>query len=99
MVNSTLLMAVSLPFFFLGAACNAAVMIGMRTVIQEKTPRDMIGRVFSVIMVVSSAALAAGASTAGLADLYDVELLLALWGVVLTMTGVFAMKWRTFQEK
>ena len=67
--ETAVLMASSLPFFFLGATCNAAVFIGTRTVVQENSPRDMIGRVFSVVIVMSSASMALGASMAGLADI------------------------------
>jgi MFS family permease len=94
----SLLMAVSLPFFFLGAVCNAAIFIGIRTIIQENTPRPMIGRVFSVIMVVSSVAIALGASLAGLADLIGVGLMLVIWALVLVIAGLLALAWKTFRE-
>lgn len=96
--TTTLLMAVSLPFFFLGAVCNAAVFIGIRTIVQENAPRPMIGRVFSVIMVVSSMAIAAGASLAGLADWLGVGVMLIIWSVVLVASGVLALTWKTFRE-
>lgn len=92
------LMGVSLPFFFLGAACNAAVFVGIRTIIQENAPRQMIGRVFSVITVVSSVALAVGASMAGLADLLGVGVTLLGWAGVLLLSGLAALAWKTFQE-
>ncbi len=96
--STALLLAVSLPFFFLGAVCNAAVFIGIRTIVQENAPRPMIGRVFSVIMVVSSMAIAAGASLAGLADWLGVGPMLILWSLVLILTGVLALGWKTFRE-
>lgn len=96
--TTTLLMAVSLPFFFLGAVCNAAVFIGIRTIVQENAPRPMIGRVFSVIMVVSSMAIAAGASLAGLADWLGVGVMLLIWSVVLVASGLLALAWKTFRE-
>ncbi|MCL4262735.1 MAG: MFS transporter [Anaerolineae bacterium] len=96
--NTVLLMAVSLPFFFLGAVCNAAVFIGIRTIVQENAPRPMIGRVFSVIMVVSSMAIAVGASLAGLADWLGVGPMLIIWSLVLIVTGLLALTWRTFRE-
>lgn len=96
--NTAVLMAVSLPFFFLGAACNAAVFIGIRTIVQENAPRHMIGRVFSVIMVVSSVAIAVGASMAWLADRWGVGALLLFWSLVLIIAGFGAMGWKTFRE-
>jgi hypothetical protein len=97
-VTTEWLMAASLPFFFLGAACNAAIFIGIRTIVQENAPRQMIGRVFSVIMVVSSVAMAVGAITAGLAEQVSVGLLLIGWAVVLLLTGLVALAWKTFRE-
>ncbi len=96
--SSMVLLAAALPAFFLGAACNAAIFIGIRTIVQENAPREMIGRVFSVIMVVSSGAIALGAGAAGLADIFDVNGMLLFWGIVLLLSGVGAMSWKTFRE-
>lgn len=96
--ETAVLMASSLPFFFLGAACNAAVFIGIRTIVQENSPRDMIGRVFSVITVVSSVAIALGASMAGLADIWGSGVMIFVWGVVLTIIGVLTLSWKRFRE-
>lgn len=95
---SAWLMAVCLPFFFLGAACNAAVFVGVRTIVQENVPRQMIGRVFSVITVLSSIAMGVGASLAGLADYLGVTVTILLWSVVLVLSGAAALMWRTFRE-
>lgn len=97
-VGAPFLMGVSLPFFFLGAICNAAIFIGIRTIVQENTPRPMIGRAFSVIMVVSSVAIALGASLAGLANLMGVGVMLVIWAMVLVVTGLLALAWKTFRE-
>ena len=96
--SSVILMIVSLPFFFLGAACNAAIFIGIRTIVQEASPREMIGRVFGVITVASSTAIAAGAASAGLADIVGVAGLLLFWGVFLVLVGIRAMMWKTFRD-
>ncbi len=96
--SSTILMAVTLPAFFLGAACNAAIFIGIRTIVQENSPRELIGRVFSVIMVASSAAIALGAAMAGLADLFGVNIMLFVWSLVLVFSGLGAFSWKTFRE-
>ena len=96
--SSTVLMAVTLPAFFLGAACNAAIFIGIRTIVQENSPRELIGRVFSVIMVASSAAIALGAGMAGLADMFGVNTMLFIWSLVLVFSGLGAFSWKTFRE-
>ncbi len=96
--SSAVLLGAALPAFFLGAACNAAIFIGIRTIVQENAPREMIGRVFSVIMVVSSAAIALGAGMAGLADMFGVNVMLFVWGFVLLLSGIGAMFWKTFRE-
>lgn len=96
--SSTILMVVTLPAFFLGAACNAAIFIGIRTIVQENSPRELIGRVFSVIMVASSAAIALGAAMAGLADLFGVNIMLFVWSLVLVFSGLGAFSWKTFRE-
>jgi MFS family permease len=96
--ETAVLMAASLPFFFLGAACNAAIFIGIRTIVQENSPENMIGRVFSVITVVSSAAIALGASMAGLADIGGAGLMIFIWGVVLAIVGAAALSWTQFRE-
>ncbi len=97
-ISSTYLMVAALPFFFLGAACNAAIFIGIRTIVQENSPREMIGRVFSVIMVVSSGAIALGAGMAGLADILGVNVMLFIWSFVLIVSGLAALSWKTFRE-
>ena len=96
--SGVVLMIASLPFFFLGAASNAAVFIGIRTIVQEASPREMIGRVFGVITVVSSTAIAAGASLAGLADVIGVGFIMLFWGGFLLVVGLLALAWKAFRE-
>jgi MFS family permease len=96
--ESVYLMAISLPFFFLGATSNAAVFIGIRTIVQEASPREMIGRVFGVITVASSVAIAAGAAMAGLADSISIGTLMLFWGGFLVVVGIVAFMWRAFRE-
>ena len=96
--SSVVLMLTSLPFFFLGAASNAAVFIGIRTIVQEASPREMIGRVFGVITAVSSIAIAAGAALAGLADAIGVAFLLLFWGGFLVVVGLIAIMWKTLSK-
>jgi len=96
--SSAVLMLTSLPFFFLGAASNAAVFIGIRTIVQEASPREMIGRVFGVITVVSSTALAGGAVLAGFADRIGVGAIMLFWGGFLLLVGLLAFMWKAFRQ-
>jgi hypothetical protein len=91
-------MSLSLPFFFLGAVSNAAVFIGIRIIVQEASPREMIGRVFGVITVASSTAIAAGAAMAGLADTIGVGSLMLFWGGFLIVVGTATLLWKAFRE-
>ncbi|RMG92287.1 MAG: MFS transporter [Chloroflexi bacterium] len=96
-VNSWWLLGVTFPFFVLGAAANGAVLLGLRTIVQENSPRHMIGRVFNVLNMLSSVAITLGASTAGLAKIWDAGLLLLMWGVFLTIVGLWASMWKSMQ--
>jgi MFS family permease len=96
--SSVVLMSVSLPFFFLGAASNAAVFIGIRTIVQEASPRAMIGRIFGVITVASSTAIASGAALAGLADTIGVGSIILFWGGFLIFVGLAAFMWKAFEK-
>lgn len=96
--SSAVLMLTSLPFFFLGAASNAAVFIGIRTIVQEASPREMIGRVFGVITVASSTALAAGAALAGFADKTGIGPIMLFWGGFLLLVGLLAFSWKAFRQ-
>lgn len=96
--SSAMLMTSSLPFFFLGAASNAAVFIGIRTIVQEASPREMIGRVFGVITVASSTAIAGGAALAGLADMIGVGPIMLFWGGFLLLVGLLAFMGKAFRQ-
>jgi MFS family permease len=96
--SSAVLMATSLPFFFLGAASNAAVFIGIRTIVQEASPREMIGRVFGVITVASSTAIAGGAALAGFADIVGVGPIMLFWGGFLLLLGLLAFIRKAFRQ-
>ena len=56
---------------------NAPSGISRRTILQRNTPRQMRGRVFSAFFVSRDVALLVGMAGAGLADIFDIRLLIA----------------------
>lgn len=92
---TALMLSVALPFFFLTAAANGAIFLSIRTIVQENTPQHMIGRVFAVITVASSAAAALGAAMAGIAETIPVGLVFIGWATFLVFTGIAAVGFRT----
>jgi DHA3 family macrolide efflux protein-like MFS transporter len=67
---------------------NAPSGISRRTILQRNTPRQMRGRVFSAFFVSRDVALLLGMAGAGLADIFDVRLLIAGSSLVLVGAGV-----------
>jgi MFS family permease len=92
--SSAILLSVALPFFFLTAAANGAIFLGIRTIVQENTPQKMIGRVFAVVTVASSAAAALGAAMAGIAETIPVGIVFLGWATFLLITGLAAVGFR-----
>ncbi|MFU8772708.1 MAG: MFS transporter [Anaerolineales bacterium] len=90
-----ILLAVALTFFFLTAAANGAIFLGIRTIVQENTPQKMIGRVFAVVTVASSAAAALGAAMAGIAETIPVGIVFLGWATFLLITGLAAVGFRS----
>jgi MFS transporter, DHA3 family, macrolide efflux protein len=88
--SPALLLTVALTFFFLTAAANGAIFLGIRTIVQENTPHKMIGRVFAVVTVASSGAAALGAATAGIAETIPVGIVFLGWATFLLLTGFVA---------
>jgi hypothetical protein len=58
----------------------------------------MIGRVFGVITVASSTALAAGAALAGFADRTGIGPIMLFWGGFLLLVGLLAFSWKAFRQ-
>jgi CRP-like cAMP-binding protein/predicted MFS family arabinose efflux permease len=67
---------------------NAPSSVGRRLIVQRNTPRDMRGRVNSVIFVSRDVAYLIGMAAAGLADKIDVRLLYRLGGLVLLLAAI-----------
>jgi len=66
---------------------NAPSGISRRTILQRNTPRVMRGRVFSAFFVSRDVVNLVGMAGAGLADIFDVRLLIVLSSVVLIAAG------------
>lgn len=97
-VSGWTLLVPALLFIFLGSAANGGVFLGLRTIVQENAPKQMIGRIFNVVTVVSSTAMALGASTSGLADVLGVVMVMALWSAFLIVVGIVASARRPLPE-
>jgi MFS family permease len=66
---------------------NALTAIGRQLVIQRNTSNEVRGRVYSAFFVVRDVTAAFGLAAAGLADLYDVQVLFIAGSVVLLAAG------------
>jgi DHA3 family macrolide efflux protein-like MFS transporter len=67
---------------------NAPSGIARRTLLQRNTPRAMRGRVFSAFFVTRDVVFLIGMAGAGLADLFDVRVLIVIASIVLIGAGV-----------
>lgn len=70
---------------------NAPSYIGRSLLIQRSTPREMRGRVNSAFHVTRDTAFVIGMAAAGLADVFDVRLMLLLAAVTMLGSGLLAM--------
>jgi MFS family permease len=88
---STLLF-IALPLVFMQGATNSLIFTSIRTIMQEKTPRAMIGRVASTVSMVAGIGYSAGALFTGLAE-GRVDKVFILIGIALVSTGLFSLWW------
>ncbi len=82
------LLLVALPLVVLVAAGNGSIFLGIRTMVQENTPNEMIGRVYSAITVVGSLAIAIGQVSSGLADLFSATGMILFWSLFMLAVGL-----------
>lgn len=85
----SLLLLMTLPCTLGVGAANSVVFTGVRTVVQEQTPRAALGRVASVVSVASGVGFAVGALLTGLAA-GRVALVICLIGVMITTIGLIS---------
>lgn len=85
----SLLLFLVLPCTLCIGAMNSLVFAGVRTVLQEETPRAALGRVASVVSVASGLGFAIGALLTGLAD-GRVALVICLIGIAIAVVGIIS---------
>ena len=103
LVISFVLMGISAVFFslssyigiaiFLNAVigfANAPSFIGRQLVIQRSTPREVRGRVNSSLFVMRDVMFVTGMASAGLADLWDVRMMMLVSSIALVLIGLIA---------
>ncbi len=90
--QSSLPLISAIPFVVLLAASNGAIFLGIRVIVQENTPNDMIGRVFGAIAVVSSLAIAIGQLMTPLSDIVGVPVLISFWSLFMIIVGLIAYR-------
>ncbi len=88
-------LATSIPLaivlVMLSGFMNAPAGIARRTIVQRNTERDVRGRVFSVYIVQRDIVFIAGMSLAGLADVYDVRMVIIGASLLTGLGGVMAL--------
>ncbi len=88
----TPLLLLALPTVIASGMTNSLVNTGIRTVVQEQTPRASLGRVFSVLQVAASVSFAVGALFTTVAE-GRVALTLTMLGVALLVIGIISRAW------
>jgi MFS family permease len=69
---------------------NSPSAVSRRSLLQKNIPREMRGRVFSANFVIRDVSLLVGMAGAGLADFYDVRILIIIASSVVVAAGVVA---------
>lgn len=88
----TPLFFVAIPCVFAIGATNSLIFTSIRTVLQEETPREALGRVASVVSVASSIGFAIGALFTGLGE-GRAAVVLVLIGAALIVIGLTCRWW------
>lgn len=83
----TPLLLAAIPLAVLGGATNSMILASIRTVLQEQTPRNVLGRVFSVFGVAAGLGFSLGTLLTGLGQ-GRVSLVLLMIGTVLLTIGL-----------
>jgi MFS family permease len=82
-------MAVAIVMVTITGFLNAPQSIAKRLLLQRHIPRDMRGRVFSAMFVSRDVLFLVGMAGAGLADVFDVRMLVVVSSVILIAAGVW----------
>ena len=70
---------------------NSPSAVARQTLLQRHTPRELRGRVFSALFVMRDVIFLAGMAGAGLADVFDVRILIILSSLILVVMAVVAL--------
>jgi CRP-like cAMP-binding protein/sugar phosphate permease len=70
---------------------NSPSAVARQTLLQRHTPRELRGRVFSALFVMRDVIFLAGMAAAGLADVFDVRVLIILASLILVVTALVAL--------
>ena len=81
-------MAVAIVMVTITGFLNAPQSIGRRLLLQRHIPRDLRGRVFSAMYVSRDVLFLVGMAGAGLADIFDVRVLVVVSSLVLLAAGI-----------
>ena len=82
----------ALPLMMVAGGLNSLVPVGIRTVMQEQTPREALGRVAGVVQVASGIGFSAGALLTSISQ-GRVTYVVALVGATLVALGIFVRRW------
>ena len=96
--NGNQLLLAAIPFVVLLAASNGAIFLGIRVIVQENAPNEMIGRVFGAITVVSSLAIALGQLLTPLTDIVGAPAMIVFWSLFMVFVGAAAY-WGSGKEE
>ncbi len=88
----TVPLLLALPLLLLVGGTNSLVFTGIRTLLQEQTPREVLGRVASVMSMAAGSGFAIGALLAGVAQ-GRVPFVITLIGAALIAIGLFTRWW------
>ena len=70
---------------------NSPSAVARQTLLQRHTPRELRGRVFSALFVMRDVIFLAGMAAAGLADVFDVRVLIILASLILVVAALAAL--------
>ncbi len=84
-------MSVAIGFAVLSGAFNSPMSVARQTLLQRHTPRELRGRVFSAMFAARDVVFLVGMACAGLADLFNVRVLLAFSSLLTLGVGLAAL--------
>lgn len=88
----TVLLLMAIPLVFVQGATNSLLFTCIRTVMQEESPRAMIGRVASVVGVASGVGYSIGALMTKIGE-GRADTVISITGAILLSIGIFSFWW------